>query len=165
MPKKFDGQLDARGLRFAIVLSRFNALVGERLLEGALDTLARQGAEDHNITVVRVPGSFEIPTIVEGLARADQVDAIVALGVLIRGETAHFDLIAAQTTRGLLESSRQNHVPVALGVLSCDSLEQAMDRAGGKHGNKGAEAAQAAIEMAQLLAQLRHGKLMPARDE
>ncbi len=156
------GQLDARGLTFGIVLSRFNSRVTDLLLSGALDGLTRHGADSARITVVRVPGSFEVPQAVRMLAHEGvrtatgpvRVDAILALSALVRGETPHFDHLASTVTRALDTISGETGIPVANGVLTCDSLEQAMDRAGGKSGNKGFEAAMTAIEMANLRRQL-----------
>ena len=136
MPKTIQASLDAKGLRIAVVAARFNGALVSNLITGALDCLARHGAADENLTVIRVPGSFEIPLVVQRLASARKHDAIVALGVLLRGETPHFDLIAAEVTRGLLETARTTGVPVAFGILTAESSEQAADRAGGKMGNR-----------------------------
>jgi 6,7-dimethyl-8-ribityllumazine synthase len=145
-----EGKLDARGLRFAIVVSRFNAFITERLLASADDALRRLGADPKNITIVRVPGSFEIPSASRLLAKSKQYDAIICLGCLIRGDTAHYEVIANEVTRGIGQSAQETGVPHAFGVLTCDTLEQAIDRAGLKAGNKGYDAALAAVEMAQL---------------
>jgi 6,7-dimethyl-8-ribityllumazine synthase len=145
-----EGKLDATGLRFAIVAGRFNAFITERLLSGALDALHRLGADAKNITVVRVPGSFEIPVTARTLAETGKYDAIICLGCLIRGETDHYEVIANEVTRGIGQSAQETGVPHAFGVLTCDTLEQAIDRAGLKAGNKGYDAALAAVEMAQL---------------
>ncbi len=145
-----EGKLDARGLRFAVVVSRFNAFVTERLLAGALDGLHRLGAEAKDVKIVRVPGSFEIPSAARTLAKTKQYDAILCIGCLLRGETAHYDVIANEVTRGIGQSAQESGVPHAFAVLTCDTLEQAIDRAGLKSGNKGYEAALAAVEMAQL---------------
>jgi 6,7-dimethyl-8-ribityllumazine synthase len=145
-----EGKLDATGLRFAIVVSRFNAFIAERLLAGAQDALHRLGAGPKDIVVVRVPGSFEIPAAARMLAKIGKHDAIICLGCLIRGETAHYEVIANEVTRGIGQSAQETGVPHAFGVLTCDTLEQAIDRAGLKTGNKGYEAALAAVEMAQL---------------
>ena len=147
-----EGKLDAKGLRFAIVVGRFNAFITERLLAGAQDALHRLGADANNITVVRVPGSFEIPAAARVLAKTKQHDAIICLGCLIRGDTAHYEVIANEVTRGIGQSAQETGVPHAFGVLTCDTLEQAIDRAGLKAGNKGYDAALAAVEMAQLQA-------------
>lgn len=145
-----EGQLQAQGLKFALVVSRFNSLVTDKLLEGALDCLRRHGAREDDITVVKVPGSWELPLVADRLAGSKQVDAVVALGALVRGETPHFDYIAAECAKGLAQVALQHKLPVVFGVLTCDTMEQALDRAGGKGGNKGWEAAASAIEMAQL---------------
>jgi 6,7-dimethyl-8-ribityllumazine synthase len=143
------GHLDARGLSFGIVLSRFNSRITDVLLAGAIDGLTRHGAEDARISVLRVPGSFEIPQGLRLLAER-KPDALIALGALVRGETPHFDHLAAVVTRALEKIAADSGLPVANGVLTCDTLEQAMERAGGKSGNKGFEAAMTAVEMANL---------------
>lgn len=148
--RELAGKLEASGLSFGIVLSRFNSRVTEILLAGAIDALVRHGAEENRISVLRVPGSFEIPQGLRLLAQAGGQDALIALGALIRGETPHFDHLAATVTRSLDTISAESGIPIANGVLTCDTLEQALDRAGGKGGNKGFEAAMGAIEMAQL---------------
>lgn len=153
--KVFEGQLDARGLKFALLVSRFNSFVTERLLAGALDALQRTGAAEADIEIVRVPGSWEMPAAAAVLARQKRFDAIVCLGAVIRGETPHFDYIAAEAAKGLAQVSLETGVPVAFGVLTTNTLEQAIDRAGAKGGNKGYEAAMTAIEMANLLRSLR----------
>jgi 6,7-dimethyl-8-ribityllumazine synthase len=145
-----EGKLDAAGKRFAIVVSRFNAFISERLLRGALDALRRTGAYKKDVEIVRVPGSFEIPAAARMLAQSKKYDAIICLGCLLRGETAHYEVIANEVTRGIGQSAQQTGVPHAFGVLTCDTLEQAIDRAGLKGGNKGFEAALAAVEMASL---------------
>jgi 6,7-dimethyl-8-ribityllumazine synthase len=148
------GSLAARGRRFGIVVSRFNSFITERLLEGALDALQRAGAEDHDITIMRVPGAFEIPAASRALAETGRVDAVICLGCLIRGETTHYEHIATECTRGIGQAAQETGVPHAYGVLTCENLEQAIDRAGLKAGNKGFEAAMAAIEMASLKKQV-----------
>jgi len=150
MVRTLEGQLDAKGLKFALVVGRFNNLVAERLLEGALDCLRRHGAQEEDLTVVRVPGSWELPLAVDRVAASGKFHAVVALGALIRGQTPHFDYVAAECSKGLAQVALAHKLPVAFGVLTCDTMEQALDRAGGKGGNKGWEAALAAIEMAQL---------------
>ena len=145
-----EGKLDARGLRFAIVVARFNAFITERLLAGAQDALQRLGAEAKYIQVVRVPGAFEIPSAARTLAETGKYDAVLCIGCLLRGDTAHYDVIVNECTRGIGQSAQETGVPHAFGVLTCDTLEQAIDRAGLKMGNKGFEAAMAAVEMAQL---------------
>lgn len=145
-----EGKLNARGLRFAIVVSRFNAFITERLLAGAHDTLLRLGADAKDIRVARVPGAFEVPGASRLLADSGNYDAIICIGCLLRGDTAHYDVIVNECTRGIGQSAQETGVPHAFGVLTCETLEQAIDRAGLKMGNKGAEAAMAAVEMAQL---------------
>lgn len=144
------GNLNAVGRRFAIVLARFNSFITERLLQGALDALRRTGAQNEAVDIVRVPGSFEIPAAARALAESKRYDAIICLGCLLRGETAHYDVIVNEVTRGIGQSAQETGVPHAFGVLTCDTLEQAIDRAGLKMGNKGFEAALAAVEMASL---------------
>jgi 6,7-dimethyl-8-ribityllumazine synthase len=144
------GSLNARGKRFGIVVSRFNSFITERLLQGAFDGLLRSGALRKNIVIVRVPGSFELPSAARTLATSKKYDAILCLGCLLRGDTAHYDVIVNEVTRGIGQSAQETGVPHAFGVLTCDTLEQAIDRAGLKMGNKGLEAAQAAVEMANL---------------
>jgi 6,7-dimethyl-8-ribityllumazine synthase len=145
-----EGKLDAAGKHFAIVVSRFNAFITERLLLSACDGLVRTGAKKEDIAVVRVPGSFEIPSAARTLAETKKYDAIICLGCLLRGDTAHYDVIVNEVTRGIGQSTQETGVPHAFGVLTCDALEQAIDRAGLKMGNKGFEAALAAVEMASL---------------
>ena len=145
-----EGKLDASGRRFAIVVSRFNSFITERLLLSACDGLLRTGAHKKDIDVVRVPGAFEIPTASRTLASTGKYDAIICIGCLLRGDTAHYDVIVNEVTRGIGQSAQDTGVPHAFGVLTCDTLEQAIDRAGLKMGNKGFEAALAAVEMASL---------------
>ena len=145
-----DGKLDASGMRFAIVVARFNAFITERLLLSACDGLLRTGARKKDIAVVRVPGAFEIPSAARFLAETKKYDAIICIGCLLRGDTAHYDVIVNEVTRGIGQSAQETGVPHAFGVLTCDTLEQAIDRAGLKMGNKGFEAALAAVEMASL---------------
>jgi 6,7-dimethyl-8-ribityllumazine synthase len=145
-----EGKLDARGKRFAIVVARFNAFITERLLQSACDGLLRSGAQREDIAIVRVPGSFEIPSGARTLSLTGKYDAIICLGCLLRGDTAHYDVIVNEVTRGIGQSAQETGVPHAFGVLTCDTLQQAIDRAGLKMGNKGFEAALAAVEMASL---------------
>ena len=152
--RAFEGSLLAGKNRFGIVVSRFNSFITERLLQSAVDTLRRSGAKDIQIKIVRVPGAFEIPSGARALALTGKVDAIICLGCLLRGETANYEQICAEVTRGVGQSAQETGVPHAWGVLTCDNLEQAIDRAGLKSGNKGSEAAMAAIEMANLHATL-----------
>lgn len=151
MPTEHKGELNAKGLRLAIVVSRFNSFITERLLNGALDALARAGADERRIEVIRVPGSFEIPVAAKRLAETGRYDALICLGCIIRGETQHFDYISSEVTRGIQLAAVQTGVPLAYGVLTTDNLEQAIERAGAKSGNKGADAALSAVEMANLL--------------
>lgn len=155
--KSFEGGLIGSGLHIAIVVSRFNNLVGERLLEGAVDTLLRHGLAEDGITVTRVPGAFEIPIASSELAKSGRYDAVVTLGAVIRGATAHFDYVAGPMASSLAGIAVETGVPVLFGVLTVDSIEQALERAGSKAGNKGADAAVAAIEMANLLKAIRSG--------
>ena len=158
------GSYEAQGKRFAIVVSRFNAFITDRLLSGALDALTRSGASKKNIAVVWVPGSFEIPAVARTLATSKQYDAIICLGCLLRGDTAHYDVIASEVSRGIGQSAQETGVPHAFGVLTCDSLEQAIDRAGLKMGNKGFEAALSAIEMANLTKAVAARRSSPRRE-
>jgi 6,7-dimethyl-8-ribityllumazine synthase len=155
MPKTFEGQLSAAGLRFAIIVSRFNSFITERLLGGALDALRRTGADDAQIDIVKVPGSWEIPLVAAELARQHRHDAIICLSAVIRGDTPHFDYVASEAAKGVAHAAFETGVPVAFGVLTTNTLEQAIDRAGAKSGNKGFDAAMTAIEMANLLRSLR----------
>lgn len=145
-----EGDLNARGTRFAIVVARWNSFITERLLQGALDALRRSGCRSQDISVVRVPGSFEIPSQARTLAETGTYDAIITLGCLIRGETTHYEHIATEVTRGIGQSAQETGVPHTYGVLTCENLEQALDRAGLKAGNKGFEAAMSAVEMVSL---------------
>jgi 6,7-dimethyl-8-ribityllumazine synthase len=149
-PTKIDGGLGATGLRFGVVVSRFNSFITERLLEAAVDALARAGAEGKDVDVVRVPGAFELPLAVKKLAATGRYDALIAIGCVLRGETAHYDYVCSETSRGLQLAQMDSGVPVMFCVLTCNTLEQAIDRAGLKGGNKGFEAGLGAIEMAQL---------------
>ena len=155
MPREVEGQLSAEGLEFTIVVSRFNDFITARLLEGALGALRRHGASDEQVTVYWVPGSFEIPLLAKKLVDSGNVgDAMICLGTLIRGATPHFDYIAAETTKGIAATAMAGGVPVTFGVLTTETIEQAIERAGTKSGNKGWEAAVAAIEMANLYRRL-----------
>lgn len=148
--RTFEGSLDAKGLRFAVLVSRFNSFVTEPLLEGAVDTLRRSGAAPEDVWVVRVPGAWELPQTAARVLKTTTPDAVIALGCLMRGDTIHFDLIAGETAKGLSALGLRGDVPVIFGVLTTDTLEQSVHRAGAKFGNKGSEAAQAAIEQANL---------------
>ncbi len=156
-PEALRGQLAAGGLRFGIVVSRFNSFITERLLAGALDALERAGAKSGQVTLVRVPGSFEIPVAAKKLAQSGRIDAVIAIGCILRGETAHFEYIASEVARGVQLAQIDTGVPIIFCVLTCDTLEQAIDRAGLKSGNKGVEAALAAVEMASLARKLAPG--------
>ena len=150
MAKVIEGKLDARGMKFGIVVSRFNNFITEKLLEGAMDALKSHGGEERNIDIVRVPGSFEIPLLAHKMAASGKYDALVCLGAVIRGDTPHFEYIAEEVTRGIGNAILEHRIPISFGVLTTNNLEQAMERAGTKAGNKGFEAALTAIEMASL---------------
>jgi 6,7-dimethyl-8-ribityllumazine synthase len=150
-----EGDLTLRSARVGIVVGRFNSFIGERLLEGALDTLVRHGLDASSIDVVRVPGAFELPLAAKAMAAGGRYDAIIALGAVIRGATPHFDYVAGECTKGIAQVMMQYDIPVAFGVLTVDTIEQAIERAGTKAGNKGAEAAASTIEMVNLMRKLR----------
>ncbi len=150
-----EGELRAEGLRFAIVVGRFNSFITERLLEGALDAIERCGGKPADVEVVRIPGSWEFPVTVRALAARNRYDAIICLGAVIRGDTPHFDYVAGEAARGIASASADTGIPIAFGVLTTNSVEQAIDRAGAKGGNKGFDAAMTAMEMANLLRRLR----------
>ncbi len=154
MATYIEGDLQATGKKFGIIVSRFNSFVSERLLEGALDTLLRSGAEDGAIDVIRVPGAFEIPIMAQKMAKSGGYDAIICLGAVIRGATSHYDLVANEATKGVAQFGMETGVPAIFGVLTTDTIEQAIERAGSKAGNKGSESARAAIEMINLLSQI-----------
>ncbi|GMW00609.1 MAG: 6,7-dimethyl-8-ribityllumazine synthase [Candidatus Hydrogenedentota bacterium] len=154
MPKVIEAHLHTQGKRFGIVVSRFNAFITGKLLEGALDGLVRHGAKDEDITVVWVPGSYEIPLIAKKMAESKKYDAIITLGAVIRGATAHFDYVAGESAKGVAHVGLNSNIPVIFGILTTDSIEQAIERAGTKAGNKGFDAAVAAIEMVNLVDQL-----------
>jgi len=155
MARMVEGNLTAKGFAFGIVASRFNEFITARLLDGALDALRRHGADEDKITVVRVPGSFEIPLVAKRMAASRQYDAVICLGTVIRGATPHFDYIASEVAKGVAMAGLETGVPIAFGVLTTDSIEQAVERAGTKAGNKGFDAACSAIEMANLLRELK----------
>jgi len=152
--QEIEGQLTVRGARIALLVSRFNSFVVESLLSGAVDTLKRHGAEEHDLTVIRVPGAYEMPIAAKRLAAVQRYEAIIALGAVIRGGTPHFEYVAGECTKGLSSVSLQYDIPIAFGVLTVDSIEQAIERAGTKAGNKGAEAAMSTIEMVNLLREI-----------
>jgi 6,7-dimethyl-8-ribityllumazine synthase len=149
-----EGELKAQGLKFAVVVSRFNDFITSRLLDGAIDALQRHGADKEHIDVVKVPGSFEIPLIAKKLAEKKLYDAIVCLGTVIRGATPHFDYVAAEVSKGIAAASLDTGIPMSFGIITADTIEQAVERAGSKAGNKGWDAALTAIEMAHVLKKL-----------
>lgn len=148
--KRFEGKLDASGAKFGVVVSRFNNFLTDKLLDGAVDCIIRHGGADENIAVAYVPGSFEIPYAAAKLARSGKYDAVVCLGALVRGDTPHFDFIAAEATKGIAKIALDTELPVIYGIITTDTLEQAIERSGTKAGNKGWQAAEAAIEMISL---------------
>lgn len=154
MAKLFEGRISAEGLRFGIIVSRFNDFISSKLVDGALDALRRHGARDETISLVKVPGSFEIPVVAKRMAGGGQFDAIICLGAVIRGATPHFEYVAAEVSKGIAAVALESGIPVTFGVLTTDSLEQAIERAGSKSGNKGWDAAMAAMEMANLFKEL-----------
>jgi 6,7-dimethyl-8-ribityllumazine synthase len=154
MPEIIEGQLIARDASFALVVSRFNAFISEKLLDGALDALRRHGADMDRVTVVWCPGAFEIPLVARKVAEKGDADAVICLGAVIRGATSHYDFVAGEAAKGVAHASLATGVPVIFGVLTTDTIEQAVERAGTKAGNKGADAAVAAIEMVNLLRRL-----------
>jgi len=148
--KTFEGELQAKGLKFAIIVSRFNDFIGSKLLDGAIDALTRHGASEQNIDLIKVPGAYEIPLAAKKVAEKKKHDAIICLGAIIRGATPHFDYVAAEASKGIAQASLDTGIPIAFGVLTTDTIEQAIERAGTKSGNKGWDCAMVAIEMAQL---------------
>lgn len=149
--KIYEGKLVADNEKFCIVIARFNDFIGSKLLEGAVDTLKRHGVKDENIDVVKVPGAFEIPVVAHKLAQSQKYNALIALGAVIKGSTPHFEYVSAEVSKGIAQVSLQTGVPVAFGVLTTDNIEQAIERAGTKAGNKGADAAKTAVEMVNLI--------------
>ena len=149
--KTYEGQLKVENFKFALLVSRFNSFITERLLEGALDALKRHGAADDNLEIVRAPGAFELPLVAQKLVQSQRYDAVIALGAVIRGSTPHFDYVSAEVSKGLAQVALASGLPISFGVLTCDSIEQAVERAGTKAGNKGFDAAMSAIEMVSLL--------------
>ena len=152
--KQIEGALSATDTRFALVVARFNDFIGQKLVDGAVDCIRRHGGSEENITLYRCPGAFELPMVAKKVALSGKYDAIVTLGVIIRGSTPHFDVIAAEATKGIAQASLDTGVPVAFGVLTTENLEQAIERAGTKAGNKGFDAAMTAIEMVNLYRQI-----------
>ena len=148
--RQIEGTLSAKGVRFALVVSRFNDFIGQKLVEGALDCILRHGGVDGDVTIIRCPGAFELPMVAKKAAQSGNYDAVVTLGVIIRGSTPHFDVIAAEATKGIAQASLETGIPIAFGVLTTENLEQAIERAGTKAGNKGFDAAMTAMEMVQL---------------
>ncbi len=151
MTKVLEGQLTARGLRFAIAVSRFNSLVTQRLLDGALDALRRHEVDEGSITIAWTPGSFELPLVAQKFAKSGKYDAVICLGCIIRGDTPHFEYVASETSKGIAQVMLDTGVPVVFGVVTADNLEQALERAGAKAGNRGFDAAMTAMEIANLL--------------
>lgn len=154
MARVLEGRLDASGLKFAVVAARFNSLIVEQLVSGAVDAIVRHGGRETDITIARVPGSFELPLTCKKFAESGQFDAVVALGAVIRGATYHYELVCNEAARGIGAASLTTGVPVLFGVITADTIEQAMERAGTKAGNKGADAALGAIEMAQMMREI-----------
>jgi 6,7-dimethyl-8-ribityllumazine synthase len=154
MARNFEGTLIAKGLRFGIVVSRFNSFISERLLEGAMDALRRSGAEEEDCSIIRVPGAFEIPLAAKKMVKTGRFDAIICLGCVIRGATPHYAYIASEVTKGIASLSLESEIPIAFGVLTTETIEQAIERAGTKVGNKGFDAAMSSIEMANLLKEI-----------
>jgi len=154
MPNYIEGKLDATGLKFGIIVGRFNSFISERLLEGALDAIRRHGAADGDVDVMRVPGAFEIPLAAQKMAARGRYDAVICLGAVIRGATPHFDYVAGEVSKGVAQVSLASGLPVIFGVLTTDTIEQAVERAGTKAGNKGFEAAVTAIETANVFKEL-----------
>ncbi|MGQ9695680.1 MAG: 6,7-dimethyl-8-ribityllumazine synthase [Thermodesulfobacteriota bacterium] len=158
MPKVIEGKINAQGMKFGIVVSRFNDFISDRLLAGALDALLRNGAEEKDIEIIKVPGAFEIPQVARKLALAKKYDAVICLGAVIRGATPHFDYIAAEVSKGIAMIGLESEMPISFGVLTTDNLEQAIERAGTKAGNKGWDAALAAMEMVNLYREMKNLK-------
>lgn len=151
MTNVFEGMLTVKKEKFCIIVARFNEFIGSKLLSGAVDELKRHGAKEENIDIVWVPGAFEIPVIAKKVAKSNKYNAIIALGAVIKGSTSHYDYVCAEVSKGIASVSLETGVPVIFGVLTCDNLEQAIERAGTKSGNKGADAAKSAIEMANVM--------------
>jgi 6,7-dimethyl-8-ribityllumazine synthase len=155
MPEIIEGRISAEGFRFAVLVSRFNDFISSKLVEGAMDALKRHGGNEEQITLIKVPGAFEIPLAAKKLAESGKFNAIICLGAVIRGSTPHFDYVAAEVSKGIAQVALESKVPVTFGVLTTDNLEQAIERAGSKSGNKGWDAAMAAMEMANLFKQIK----------
>ncbi len=150
MVKYIEGDLQAAGKKFGIIVSRFNSFIAERLLDGALDTLQRSGTADDDIEVARVPGAFEIPLMAQKMVKSGRYDAVICLGAVIRGATSHYDLVANEAAKGIAQVSLEHEIPLVFGVITTDTIEQAIERAGSKAGNKGSESASVAIEMVNI---------------
>jgi 6,7-dimethyl-8-ribityllumazine synthase len=155
MVKSFEGKLAAKGFRFVVICSRFNDFIVNRLLDGAMDALLRHGAEEPKIDVIKVPGAFEIPLTAKKAAKSEKYDAVICLGAVIRGSTPHFEYVAAEVTKGIATVGLETEIPITFGILTTDNIEQAIERAGTKSGNKGWDAAISAIEMVNLLKQVK----------
>jgi 6,7-dimethyl-8-ribityllumazine synthase len=155
MPRHIEGKISADGLKFAVVLSRFNSFIGDKLLDGAVDGIVRHGGKDDDIHVFRVPGAFEVPQTAKRLVDSGKYSAVICLGAVIRGSTPHFEYIAAESAKGVARISLESSIPVAYGIITTDTIEQAIERAGSKSGNKGYDAAVTAIEMANLIEQMK----------
>ena len=155
MPEIIEGRISAEGFRFAILVSRFNDFISSKLVEGAMDALKRHGGNEDQVSLIKVPGAFEIPLAAKKLAESGKFNAIICLGAVIRGSTPHFDYVAAEVSKGIAQVALESKVPVTFGVLTTDNLEQAIERAGSKSGNKGWDAAMAAMEMVNLFKQIK----------
>ncbi len=152
--KTFEGKLSAKGKKFGIVISRFNELISKRLLEGAVDSINRHEGSEDNVAVAWVPGAFELPIVAQKMAKSGNYDALICLGAVIRGETPHFEYVAAESIKGIASASKESDLPITMGVITADNVDQAVERAGVKSGNKGWQAASAAIEMVNLVDQI-----------
>lgn len=154
MPRNIEGKITAEGLKFGIVLSRFNSFIGDKLLDGAIDAILRHGGADEDIHVFRVPGAFEVPSMARLLVDKGKYDCVICLGAVIRGSTPHFEYIAAESAKGIARLSMESKIPVSYGIITTDTIEQAIERAGSKSGNKGYDATVSAIEMVNLMAEI-----------
>jgi 6,7-dimethyl-8-ribityllumazine synthase len=160
MAKVIEGQLTASGIRFAVVVARFNSFITDHLLSGAIDSLSRHGAKTEDITIIKVPGCFELPLVCSKCAKSGSYDAVIALGAVIRGATSHYDLVCNETAKGIADAAHESGIPVIFGVITTESIEQAIERAGTKAGNKGTDAAIAAIEMVNVLKTIDRGAVL-----
>ena len=154
MPKTYQGNLVTKGLKFGIIVSRFNSFITEKLLDGALEALRLQGVNDDNIEIIRIPGAFEMPVVIKKVVESKKYNALICLGSVIRGSTSHYDYVAGESIKKVAQVSYESGIPCALGIITTENIEQAIERAGTKHGNKGFESAQVAIEMANLVKQI-----------